>query len=573
METLVGVGVFAIIALSVAQAFSALLNSARASRTTASASALAGEQIEIIRNLPYSQVGIAGGIPSGVISGTREAVKDGVAFQVQTTIRSVDDPFDGTFGGQPADNAPADYKLVEVVASCSACRQGAPVVLTTTVAPKHLEGASANGALSIRVVDANGESVQGANVHIENSTLIPSVAFDDVTDVNGALLILDVPPANQSYAISVTKSGYSTERTYDSQGMPNPVLPHATVSAQQTTQMTFRIDRVSNLLVESVTQTCAPVPSVAFSLEGEKLIATNPPVKKYFAQFSTNASGERAVSNLEWDQYALALQSGAYDARGLIPSSPLTLVPNSAQNQKIVVTPTLPKSALVNVMDAGTQLPLTGADVVLEKAGFSATLTTGRGFLSQTDWSGGTEENDGSIDISHQGELRLAQFAGQYAPSGVLASLPFDTGSASNFYQISWQPQGQPPQTGAESARFQFAASNDGTTWNFVGPDGTASTYFTTSNATLPAVVQGRRYARYKVFLQTADPSSTPVVSDVAFTFSSSCVPPGQVLFQGLASGGYELIVSKPGYQTWTDSVSITTSGKQYDVSLIPSSF
>lgn len=572
VETLVGVVVFTIIILSIAQGYVALLNGVRASREMISATALAGEQIEIARNLPYDQVGVAGGIPQGALAGTREVVKDGVAFQVHTTVRAIDDPFDGTLGGQPSDTSPADYKLVEARITCSVCKQNTLATLTTTVAPEHLEGASANGALSIRVLDANGQPVQGADVHIENQTLIPAVSFDDSTDAEGSLLILDVPPAHQSYAIRASKQGYSIDQTYDPNDPPNAVLPHATVSAQQVTQITFRIDRVSELLIESVTQICEPVSSVGFSLEGEKRIATTPPVKKYAEQFTTSVNGEKTISNLEWDQYTLTLQDGAYDTRGLIPFSPFALVPNSIQNQKIVVTPALPKSALVNVRDASTQLPLSGADVTLEKSGTAQTLSTGRGFLRQTDWSGGDWQEAVGVDVSHEGEIRLAQEQGQYSAAGSLTSSTFDMGSSSNFYQLSWQPQSQPPQTGAESVRFQFAANNDGATWNFVGPDDTSATYFTTPNATLAASLQGKRYARYKVFLQTADGSSTPVVSDVSFTFSSSCVPPGQVLFQELASGGYELTVSKPGYQTWTDSINVTTSGKQYDVSLIPSS-
>ncbi|MBI2003201.1 MAG: hypothetical protein HYS76_01310, partial [Candidatus Wildermuthbacteria bacterium] len=149
-------------------------------------------------------------------------------------------------------------------------------------------------------------------------------------NVQGELFVLDVPPANQSYAIRATKSGYSTDQTQDPHTPPNPVLPHATVSAGQSTQISFRIDKTSSLLVESVTQVCAPVPSVSFSLTGSKLVATNPAVKKYSEQFETSSAGQKTVSNLEWDQYALALQDSSYDTRGIIPSSPFSLVPDTA---------------------------------------------------------------------------------------------------------------------------------------------------------------------------------------------------------------------------------------------------
>ena len=74
------------------------------------------------------------------------------------------------------------------------------------------------------------------------------------------------------------------------------------------------------------------------------------------------------------------------------------------------------------------------------------------------------------------------------------------------------------------------------------------------------------------MFLSTASTTFTPSVSDVQFTFTSSCVPPGQVIFQGLANGTYTVTVSKAGYTTATDSVTVNagTPWQEKQVSIGP---
>jgi hypothetical protein len=67
--------------------------------------------------------------------------------------------------------------------------------------------------------------------------------------------------------------------------------------------------------------------------------------------------------------------------------------------------------------------------------------------------------------------------------------------------------------------KFQVAASDSsfGTT-NFVGPDGTANTFFTTNGASLSRF-DGFRYLRYKAFLTTTSGSATPSLSSVSVCF------------------------------------------------------
>jgi len=74
--------------------------------------------------------------------------------------------------------------------------------------------------------------------------------------------------------------------------------------------------------------------------------------------------------------------------------------------------------------------------------------------------------------------------------------------------------------------KFQAAASNTtGGPFNFVGPDGSAASYFTTSNASL-AQFNGNRYLKYRAFLSTTNSASTPVINDVSFCSSSQTTTP-----------------------------------------------
>jgi len=584
VEVLIGMAIFVMVSTAVYQAFAKIFDLVASSRSKNAAIALGNEQLEIIRNLPYADVGIVGGLPAGKIPASQNLVRDFITFNVRATIRSIDDPFDGTLGGAPNDVSPADYKLAQVDITCALCRYFGPVKLTTVVAPKNLETASTNGALFIRVLDANGQPVSGANVHIENNKVAPPIVIDDTANNQGLLQIVDVPPGVEAYEITVSKPNYSTEKTYTPglPGNPNPTKPHATVALQQVTQISFAIDKVSTISVISSSQTCSPIASIPFTIQGNKIIGTSPDVLKYTQNLTTDAQGTKTINNLEWDTYNLTTNSAGYDFAGSIPLTPLNLSPNTTQNLKLIMTPKNPLSLLVLAQDSATGLPVGQASALLEKAGYSNTLITGQGFLLQTDWSGGAGQadfvdatkyfsSDGNIDIANPtGEVQLKKTLGQYASSAWLISSTFDTGSAGNFYQFNWQPTSQPPLAGADSVKFQIATNNDNATWNFVGPDGTGATFYILANQNISATHNGTRYLRYKMFLQTQDTSVTPDVSVVSFTFSSDCVPQGQVLFSGLSSGAYTLTVSKTGYQPVTTNVAVTSSWQQQQITLTP---
>ncbi len=544
---------------------------------SAATSAL-NRQLELIRNLPYDKVGVVGGVPSGVVPSEQAVTVGDSSFTIKALIRNIDDPFDGTLGGNPNDTAPADYKLVQLEVSCFTCTRFVPQILIGTVAPKNLEGASNNGSLFINAIDASGFAVAQADVRVVNASVTPAIDLTDATNLSGVLQLVGVPTSTQSYQIEVTKTGYSSEKTYSpgGAGNPNPQKPHATVATQTVTTITFTIDKVSSLQVDTVNSLCVPVGNKSFSISGIKPIGVNPDVLKFSTSTTTNASGTKTFSNLEFDTYSLVLNEAAYDLLGTIPLTPFIVNPSSTYDFKFVMTPAEARALLVTAKNLSSGQPISGAVVKLTKSGFSETFATGRSYLRFTDWSGGGYSNqDGGIEAdSPAGVLKLKPNASStYNTSTVswLESNTIDFGSASStFYLISWNPGSQSPLAGSESLKFQIATNSDQSTWSYIGPDGTDSTYYAVSSSTISASNNGKRYMRYKIFMKTDDENTTPELYDARIDFSGVCVPSGQALFNNLSLGDYTLEVSATGFQTVTSSVSIAGNWQQTEILLQP---
>lgn len=574
IETIIGVAIFAMIATSAWFGLVKIFDAVLILRTKTVATNLATEQIEIIRNLPYADVGIQNGLPVGVIPYEQNLIRDNKEFLVRTTIRNIDLEFDGTIGGDPNDTSPADNKLVEVEVSCVNCAKNIPPILfSTRVAPKSLENTGNNGALFISVFDSNGQPVSGAEVYVEYNATTTPIIIEDMTNNDGMLQIIDAPPGLEAYEITVSKTGYSTDKTYATGDVsnPSPSKPHANVVAGQVTQVSFSIDRLSELTVNTRNIACSSISNIDFNLESSKQIGVNTP--KYNIDHVTNSSGRKLISGLEWDTYNLTLLESGKHLIGTNPSVPLDVFAGTEQTLDLILGDSDPNAVLVTVVDGGNQQLLSDADVKFTQGSFVATTTTGSGYLEQTDWSGGQGQNsftnstkyltqDGDIETSDPiGELKLNYFSNIFSTSGWLESSIFDIGTTTNFLTLSWTPSDQPQYTGSESAKFQIATNEtlDSTpeeplVWNFYGPNGTAGTYYTTPGQAIANTHDGDRYLKYKVFLNTEDTSVTPNISDVRFSFATDCTPVGQAYVSDLNNSAYDLEISKPGYETITYS-------------------
>ncbi|OGN01034.1 MAG: hypothetical protein A3B91_02890 [Candidatus Yanofskybacteria bacterium RIFCSPHIGHO2_02_FULL_41_29] len=575
IETLIAITILAIVSTAIYFSYSNVLEIFSASYLNLTALSLLDSELELIRNMPYTDVGVQGGVPAGVIAAAKNINYSNIDFVVKTAIRNIDDSFDGTQGGSPNDTAPADYKLVELEITCPTCPRFIPARATTTVAPQGLETVTNNGTLIIRAIDASGQPVVEASVLVINNSISPAININDVTDSSGFFKIIDTPPSSAGYAVTVSKSGYSTDRNYRPGDPlnPNPLKPYATVVAEQITQTSFIIDRVSVLNVKTQDKFCVGIGNIGFLQTGQKLIGTNPDVFKYSLVHTTDSTGNKTVGNLEFDAYDFKNQSAVNEISGFSPMTPIAVDPDGTYGLTWLIEPKSPSAITVTVVDQNDQ-PINDAKVTLTKTGFSDEKYTGRKFVVYTDWSGGNFDSK-SINIEEAdpaGELRIKDLGGgKYASMSdewlVSKTLDFGTSDV-DFYNLIFNPTSQPAQT---SLKIQIATNNDNSTWNFVGPDGTSNTYYTINGIQIYQGHNDKRYLRYKIVLRTDDENVTPSFQDLALDFNSSCVPEGQSYFSGLNQGTYKIKIEKAGYQTFNDnSVGINANWIDYRAVLSP---
>lgn len=576
VETLITMGIFMIFGSIFYLAYSNISSALVKSRQYAAAVSVLENEIETIRKMDYADVGVSGGYPAGKIPAEKTVVAGNINFVVNFIVRNIDDNFDGTATTTPTDTAPADYKTVELKISCSNCPAFGPMKMTTTVAPKNLESVSDNGSLFVNVFDANGQPVAGADVSVANNSLNPTIAINDSTNNSGILQLVDIPTSTSAYEITVGKSGYSSEKTYPlgGAGNPNPAKPHATVASQQVTAISFIIDKVSVINLKTVDSMCAAAPNVDFLQEGVKLIGTAPDVLKYSASSTTNASGAKTINNLEWDTYKFSNLDGVYDLSGYVPAMPIILNPDSSVDLRLVMEPKNSSALLLTAKDGNGQL-VRDAKARLVGGGSDKTFYTGRRSFSQTDWSGTQydSQSGGVSDNNPAGEIKMVYLgAGKYSTSTEewLISSTFNLGTSSTtFYDLSWNPTSQPAQTGTNSLKIQIASNNDNSAWNFIGPDGTGGSFYSSSTVAIHSSHNNNRYLRYKVLMSTQDENFTPFLGDINFKFSSDCLSAGQAFFNGIANGTYALTVEKSGYQAFSDSgVSISEDWQEYEATL-----
>lgn len=113
--------------------------------------------------------------------------------------------------------------------------------------------------------------------------------------------------------------------------------------------------------------------------------------------------------------------------------------------------------------------------------------------------------------------VRLDQIIIGYAgaSTGTYTSSTFDAGAEVSFNKIFWT-ENQTPNT---TIRFQTATNNDNTTWNFVGFDGTANTFFTNSSGTIPLGSVSAKYIKFKIYF-TSTTTDKPGINDVTINYS-----------------------------------------------------
>jgi hypothetical protein len=177
----------------------------RQSRERTLAVQTAQSEVEKIRGMSYTDVGLPNGNPAGNLTASKSVTLQGLKATVTTSVVYVNDPVSA---GYPSY---ADYKKVTiVVARTSDSKQLAREV--TYVAPE--DGTTdTNGVIKVQVVDyALRSGVSPATVSLATG---PSAPRSDSADPEGNVLFPDVAPGASSgsqyyYDVSASATGYTT---------------------------------------------------------------------------------------------------------------------------------------------------------------------------------------------------------------------------------------------------------------------------------------------------------------------------------------------------------------------------
>ncbi|PKL72223.1 hypothetical protein CVV26_02415 [Candidatus Kuenenbacteria bacterium HGW-Kuenenbacteria-1] len=400
IELLVTIGILMITMLSIYGMFDMARKTLGASKAKIIATQLANQQIEIIRNLPYAKIGTTEGWPHGEIPSSQKITKNGIEFTIQTNPTYIDDAFDrlATDVINP-DTTPSDYKKIEVKVSWNKF-SGKSVSLISTFSPKGIESASNTGTLFVTVFDANGINVPEASVSVNNTDVIPNILINSQTNNEGLLQLFSLPVSTGKYHIVATKNGFSTDYTLPSNppSNPNPIKPDATILENKVTSISFSIDKLTTLNIYSVNENCQSIGNANFNFQGAKLIGADPNVYKYSQNLITDSFGKFIFNNnLEWDTYTtnlIPLISDNYNLAGTNPFQPLGIQPNTTQDFYLILKPKTDNNLSVIVKDAGSNQPLSEAQVRLYKTGYDETKITGCGVLRQTNWQGGSSQEN-----------------------------------------------------------------------------------------------------------------------------------------------------------------------------------
>lgn len=385
-EVLIGIiialGIFVILSQAVmALAFSAY-DLVSYNRARISARHIALEEIETIRNASFEDVGTIGGIPSGVFEQERKVQRNGQSYTVRTRVNFVDDPFDGV---SPADLLPADYKRVRVDVSWGGLAESSfsEVTIVTDISPKGIETVAGGGTLSVLVFDASGQPVPQATVHVEASTT-PPVNASYYTSDTGRVTLPGSPVCSSCYKISVTKNGYSQDRTYSTTEIENPLKPQATILEAQLTETSFTIDKFASLSLRSVgteSQNFSALPNQIIRLHGQKIIGTDGldnPVYKFDQEVVTDGNGALSIGELEWDTYEISLPPDnpshiAYSN----PISPFSVAPTTRTNLLVSLAAVTGQSLALNFLDASSSPVASVAATLKDSQGFEASASSG----------------------------------------------------------------------------------------------------------------------------------------------------------------------------------------------------
>ena len=148
---------------------------------------------------------------------------------------------------------------------------------------------------------------------------------------------------------------------------------------------------------------------------------------------------------------------------------------------------------------------------------------------------------------------------GSTMANGTYTSMAYNTTSKSDFKTLSWSAE-TPADTTIRLQLRTGANESDIYTKPFVGPDGTAATYYTLSPSPIWSGHDNGIFIQYKTYFNTTNPSRTPALKDITITYN--CLPTLEVLSPANES---ILADNKPTFN-WNFSDSDSPEQKAFEV-------
>lgn len=246
IDVLVGIALLLIVFMGLFGAFQLGLKVSGLVKNKVIAIAIVNQKLEQIRNLPYESVGNTGGFPDGVLEASTTTVRNNIEYTVETRVDYVVDLADGI--ASPDDDCPQDYKKAEIKVSWSGLF-GGEIKASTDISPKNLseECATGGGILSVTVFDAFGGLVISPLIEVKDP--LTDQTLKSAMPLEGKHYF---SLATSTYKVVISKSGYSTERTYGTSEIATPEKPNPLILEDQLTEISLSIDKVSSFSVDTL---------------------------------------------------------------------------------------------------------------------------------------------------------------------------------------------------------------------------------------------------------------------------------------------------------------------------------
>lgn len=248
---------------------------------------------------------------------------------------------------------------------------------------------------------------------------------------------------------------------------------------------------------------------------GKDIFVNSTQTRAYLATAASTAAREMYVINIESKTGSLQAVA-SYEANGMNPKG-LAVVPG---NKAILVGTGAEEYQVINITNESLDPPMPGCG--------GMNVDTGINGISSV------LESDGDaysyiITGDATSELKIIEGGpgGQFSLIGTYESSTLDMGAQVAFNRLITSATVPANTTLTFQIAIADAVNNScaSVTFNFVGPDGTADTYFGQSGGIIPSSPSGGyvnpgRCARYKAFLATTDYFVSPEILDVTINYS-----------------------------------------------------